>query len=399
MSSEIETQPYLVLINQSVGPLFLELAEDIATQIGPSWLVTGTDLKVESPELVLRSAPAYNRRNLLTRLISWGCFLIAVIREIWSVQSDALLLIVSNPPMMPWLAWGMNLLRQQSYAVLVYDIYPDILVGLGKLGKNNLLTWVWKQLNRRAYHRASCVITLGQHMAQRLKECMSVEDEMRKIRVIPTWVDVDRFKPIDKHQNPFALKLEQQDKLTVMYSGNIGFTHDISLLIDAAQLLRDQSHFHFLIIGEGPGKPDLVEKANAAGLRNVTFLPFQSEDILPYSLATADVSVVSIGQGVEGLMMPSKTYYSMAVGSALIGISTPPNDLADVITQYNCGVNVLPNDVTGMVKALERFQEEPNYLAECKMSAREAAVEHFSRSVNTQRFAELLVSKLGSVYE
>lgn len=387
--------PKLVLVNQSAGPLFVELAEDLAGNIGLSFLVTGARPEIRCPQLMLRPAPAYDRRNLFTRLWSWMRFLLVAQREILSLKPTVPLLVVSNPPMLPWLALLSHLFCGRNYIVLVYDIYPDILINLGKIRSSSLLIHLWRYFNLLSYHHAAQVVTLGSHMARTLQQAARAQRLSVQVSIVPTWVDTDRFVPLDKASNDFALRHGQGVKLTVLYSGNIGFSHDIGILIDAARILCDVESFHFVIIGGGPGKTALVEQVRRGNLANVTFLPYQPEEMLPYSLASADVAVVSIGRGAEGLMMPSKTYYAMAVGSALIGISHPPNDLTEVIEQYGCGVNVLPGDVEGLVAALQRFLADEDYLRAARRKARDAAVQHFSRAMNTKRFLGLVQSCLG----
>ena len=140
-----------------------------------------------------------------------------------------------------------------------------------------------------------------------------------------------------------------------------------------------------MIIGQGPRWDSLQEAVAGLETRNVTLLPFQPEEVLPYSLATGDVAVVSLDRGVEGLSMPSKTYYAMAAGSAVAGISVTPSDLQRVIERHRCGFNVEPGDVRGFVAGIMRFLEDPQYLDSCRRNARLAAEQHCSRAVNVRR--------------
>lgn len=379
-----------LFINQSVGPLFLELVEDVCRQIDQLHLITGTKLKNSIPRLRLIKTPPYNRSNMLRRAWSWLLFCAIATKEIMRIRRDVPIIVVSNPPMIPWLILGINYIRKQQYIVLVYDIYPDLLVGLRVLSPTHPVTRLWRFLNRIAYKHAKYVITLGPFMASSLGQYLDFRDKDQRLKIIPTWVDSTRFVPLDKESNPFAIKHGQQFKFTVMYSGNIGFSHDIQILIDVAERLRNDRTIHFLVIGDGPHKSLSIERASSAKLDNITFLPFQDEEMLPLSLATADVSVISIGKGVERLMMPSKTYYAMAVGSALLGLSVEPNDLGDVIARYDCGVNVEPDDVDGVVAALKRFESDRVYLDKCRKNARIAAVRYFTRTRIIDQFCKLI---------
>ena len=84
-----------------------------------------------------------------------------------------------------------------------------------------------------------------------------------------------------------------------------------------------------MVIGTGSRWNDLQQAAQR--LSNLTLLPWQPEEMLPYSLSAGDVAVVSLGQGFEGVSMPSKTQYAMAAGSAILGLSHPSSDIKEVI--------------------------------------------------------------------
>ena len=61
-------------------------------------------------------------------------------------------------------------------------------------------------------------------------------------------------------------------------------------------------------------------------------------------MSSGHIAIVTIGTGYEGLSMPSKTYSMMATGNAILGISQPPNDLADTVARHGCGANFDPAD-------------------------------------------------------
>jgi len=233
------------------------------------------------------------------------------------------------------------------------------------------------------------VVTLGERMRSTLLDQGMVADAQRVI-VIPTWVDTGWMRPIPKESNPKAVQWGQIGHLTVMYSGNIGYTHDIGMLLDAAAALQHDDSVRFVIVGDGPGKADLLRRAEALGLSNVCFHGLLDSDTFGQSLPLADVSIVSIRAGVEGLMMPSKTYFAMAAGCAVLGISCPPNDLDDVIREHGCGLNVRPEDIAGLVEALDRFNTDRAFLDRCKHAARRAAEERYSRSTVIGDLAKII---------
>lgn len=379
----------VVLLNQTVGTLFMEFAVDLSKRVGKVLLLTGSTCRSHHENLVIKIGPSYDRRTLLRRIWSWMLFLLFTFREVLSINRTIPLIVVSNPPFLPMIAFAFRILRHQQYVIVVYDIYPDIPKQLGLLS-NRFIIAIWQFINKYVFMYAKYVVTLGPYMAHTLERYFSAKNAHKRIVIIPTWVDTDIYVPKTKIDNQFARDNNQIDKLTVLYSGNIGFTHDIRLLINAALHLRDDNRIDFLIIGEGPGKAELVEKVNHNGLNNVKFLSYQPEEYLPYSLACADVSIISIADGIEGLMMPSKTYYAMAVGSAIIGLSRAPNDLATVIKESGCGVNIEPGDIKGLIHTINNFVEDASYLNQCKRAARNVAVNKYARTVNSGMFANFV---------
>ncbi|HEX9023239.1 MAG TPA: hypothetical protein VF799_05305, partial [Geobacteraceae bacterium] len=128
------------------GPLFRELAEDVAKVLGPSLLCTGhpdTLRRPESEGLTILAGPAYDRGSYLRRALSWGGYFLRACVVAGRGSRRALLFMVSNPPFLGLVGLFFKLVRGQRYALLVYDIYPDILISLGIIG-NGLLARCWR---------------------------------------------------------------------------------------------------------------------------------------------------------------------------------------------------------------------------------------------------------------
>jgi glycosyltransferase involved in cell wall biosynthesis len=305
-------------------------------------------------------------------------------------RGNPLLFIVTNPPLAPLLGFVAKKLKGQRYVLLFYDVYPEALVRFGGVSDQSVAVGVWRFLNRLAIRNADRVITISPQMARTLLQYCSDVSRRPQIDIVPTWVDTDRIRPLPKGRNWFATQNGQTGKLTILYSGNLGRVHDLTMLPETADRLRDYSDIHFLIIGEGPGRKSVELQCGRLGLENVSFLPLQDEATLPWSLAAGDIGIVALADGAEGISMPSKTYYMMAAGNALLGLSRHDSELAAVIRDYKCGVNVAPRDVDGVVRAILELRDQPAILQRYRDSAREAAEQHFSLAVGVPKMLELV---------
>lgn len=91
-----------------------------------------------------------------------------------------------------------------------------------------------------------------------------------KIKVIPNWGSIT-MNPVPKVDNPFIKEHHLEGKFVVMYSGNIGYTHHVETIVALALLLRNEFDIHFMVIGGGGKKADLVKLVEMQGLVNCTF--------------------------------------------------------------------------------------------------------------------------------
>ena len=119
----------------------------------------------------------------------------------------------------------------------------------------------------------------------------------------------------------------------------------------------------------------------------------QDEEVLPYSLSTADVGLVSLEVELTGLAVPSKAFYFLAAETPLIVLCNRACELADVVEEFGCGAVVEPGDVNGLFQVLTNVLDGPDLLDQWKMGAHRASIAH-SRSQATGRISELLRQKL-----
>lgn len=389
--SNMLTSGRVIYLNQTVGPLFRELVEDSAKTCAPVYLFSGSILEhsVNNGDLNIISAPTYNRRSNFTRLCSWVHYFVKALQFLFPLRSSSLLFIVTNPPFLGLVGLLFKLFRKQKYVVLVYDIYPDLLLGMGTLRKG-VISQIWLKMNRLVLEHASLVFTIGEDMAHLLEKSYDLSRTAAgRVIAISNWCDVDTIKPLAKHDNEFAIKHGQVGKITVLYSGNMGNTHDIESILAVARELKDFETIHFLFIGEG-AKWSLVEKTKAnEGLDNITLLPFQAEVVLPISMATGDIGIVAYQPGTEDCIVPSKTCYYMAAGLVPLVVSGKETDLSRMLVENGCGMSVRSGDIEGLKRAILTLVTDGELLNQYKAAARVTAEQYFSRR-NTEQYIDAL---------
>ena len=323
----------VVLVNQSSGYLMVDIVNAYAKHYDEVVLLAGSIRVLERPlneKVRVRHIMSYNRNSSSRRMVSW----------LWSsVQVFFLLLFkyrkfetifVTNPPF----AYLTGLILKREFSVIVYDTYPDALKNIG-ISENNPIYTAWEGMNRMIFGKAKNIFTLSESMALQLSGYVPKE----RITVIPNWSGSTKFGPVSREENPFIADNKLERKFVVLYSGNIGYTHNVEVLTEVAEKLKEETDICFLFIGEGRKKEELVKIAKQKNLDNCRFMTWQSPDILPYSLSAADLGVVTLNDTTAQLSVPSKTYNLMAAGVALLSIAPETSALAQLIQDHKNGRN------------------------------------------------------------
>lgn len=346
-----EAKKQIVFVNQSSGYLMIDIIHAHLETYDEISLFTGflnPRNNQLDPRVKVHMLTTYDRSSTLKRLFTWMLFSIKTFFLLRFKYPQAHVYFVSNPPFVVFIAnWIKN-----KCTFLIYDVYPDVLVQYGLLKPNALLVRVWKKINKEVFKKAGKVYTIGHGMKKLLVEYVPKS----KLAIIPIWSDNAFLKPIKRSQNPFVAENRLSNKFTIMYSGNIGKTHPVEILLELADKLKKYP-VEVLIIGEGEKKKRLEEEVLSKRLSNVRFLPFQSNDMFPKSLAAASLSVVTLGQEAAQLSVPSKTYNIMSVKVPILAIASKDSELSKIIEQHQNGACFEPNQLNEIVMFVKQLLE------------------------------------------
>jgi glycosyltransferase involved in cell wall biosynthesis len=374
--------PYYLFLKQSatLRSYFGELCLDIP-QPGRAAIVFSEIDGGEVGNVLFQTGPKYNRSSFGARVLSWAAYFGAAARFAFSVKGRPLLFIVAQPPFLPLIGYLQKKMLGRQYVVWIDDVYPDVLIRKGVLRTNGWVARLWRVFNRKTLENSEHVFTLGPQMLQVVQQYLTAGFPAT---IVPTWVDTDVIHPVPKSENAWAKELGLEDKFTIMYSGNFGEIHEVESLLEAARRLRARADLRFVLIGAGARWESIRKSVRERDDTNIAVLPWQPVEVLSESLSSADVSFVSLGEGIEGVSMPSRTYYAMAAGAAIMASCVNESDLGEVVRRSACGVIVRPNRVEDIVDAIEHLSSDSVRMKAFKENARHAAVEYYSRSVNAR---------------
>src|SRR5262249_8734270 len=152
-----------------------------------------------------------------------------------------------------------------------------------------LLTALLRFATQAGLRAADRVIVLGEDMRQRVLQRGTDPD---KLRIVSNWSDTSAVRPLSS-SNPLRQQWQLGEQFVVMYSGNLGLSKNLELVLEAARKLRTAPVL-FLLAGDGAAKAGLQARALEWKLTNVRFLPYQPKERLSESLGVGDLHLVPL---------------------------------------------------------------------------------------------------------
>lgn len=328
------------------------------------------------------STTRFGRHRLPGRLLDYLSFHTKVYRQLRRDQSDRLVVAMTDPPLIATTA-ALALKRSRSRLVIWnQDLFPEVAM-VELLAGSRLAGKALERLRDIAFRRSACSVVLGEMMKERVEAA-----GMSPTRVIDNWA-LDESAHVAAGDRRTELGLE--GAFVVGYSGNFGRVHDFDTIMNAALELRNNHHVRFLMTGAGPRYEAVGRFIDEHGLDNVVLGPYQPRERLGQMLATSDLHLISLANGYEGLVVPSKFYGIAASGRPALYVGSPDGDVARLIERWECGAVVPSGDGARLARAVTELSNNRERVRKMGQNGRRAWEQNWTRERAVERWHELLV--------
>ena len=366
----------IVFINQAVNFLTVDIVNSFAEKYDHITLITGnihaqgTEL---NPKVKIDKLIKYNEKSLATKIYGWTVATLQIFVKLLFKYRSHEVFFVSIPPM----SYLTMLVLRNRFSILIWDVYPDTLNVYG-IGEKNLLFKFWSWANKKIFKKAYRIFTIGETIAELLSKYIDKEH----IKIISLWTNFENFITVEKADNFFIKEHQLQDKFVVQYSGNIGVIHNVEVMVEIARLLKDNSKILFLIIGKGDKVNKIKESIRENNLLNCLVLPFQPDDVFPYSLSAADMGVVILNSKTSKGSIPNKAYNLMTAGKPVLYIASKDSELHNYADKYGNGKCFECNELEAMAAFIQQLSENEQLQQQYQANSLNAAKD-FTRKNTT----------------
>ncbi len=363
---------HVVAINQFYAPdrsataqLLTELAEGLARR-GHRVTVLASGERRDGPEVIngvhVVRVPAtrLGKKSLATRALDYGSFYLGAMAALARLDTPAdVFLPLTTPPLIALAPELVALWSRTPVVQLVQDLYPDVAVALGVVPRHGPLHRAWALATRASLRGAARVVALSEPMAAHLRR-YGVPGS--RVDVIPNWAlaELEDEQATQQANRGAKARLEYGlgDRFVVMYSGNLGAGHQFETLCAAMRRLAPRKDIAFAIVGEGVRKAEVERFVAREQLDNVRFYPLAAREDLAESLAAADLHLITMRDGLDGLIVPSKLYGVLAASRPTLFIGPREDVVATTIRDAQCGLAFENGDLSGVVDAITRLAQD-----------------------------------------
>ncbi|PQZ83529.1 glycosyltransferase family 4 protein [Arthrobacter sp. MYb222] len=256
-------------------------------------------------------------------------------------------IVVATVPALPTMVVGYVVAKiyRVPFVVDLRDAWPDL------LSESNVIRFSWLEpLITRALgyvvKRSDLLVTVTRGLAKKM-----VAGGVRNVATIPNGVEVERV----------GIKVSDvplQDKLNVLYLGNIGRSQGLETVIRAAALASDLVNLR--IVGTGTEKQRLIQLADDLNVE-IDFRESVYGEAVLENYSWADTCIVSLRPDWPSFehTIPSKLYELLFLDQHITAMVR--GEAAEVVRASGAGI-VVEQNVNALAKHLQWLVEHPKEL-------------------------------------
>jgi glycosyltransferase involved in cell wall biosynthesis len=203
---------------------------------------------------------------------------------------------------------------------------------------------------------ADRVIAVSDPLARWLAE---VGVDPSRIAVLPNAVDAERFAAAEAERAATRSALGLPAGWPVVgFLGTLKAWHGTSALVDAVGRLPRHAAPHLLIVGDGPERASLMDRARRAGLADATtFTGAVPHERVPALLAAMDIAVAPYDRDEGAYFSPLKLFEYLAAGRPVVAAAIEP--IRGCLRHGETGLLYPPGDTAALATAIADLLADP----------------------------------------
>lgn len=294
-------------------------------------------------------AVPYRGMEKAKRMLSYGSFAMAALLLGLLPRRRPDALYVYHPPLTTGLSAALyNYVTGVPFVYDVQDLWPEAIVAAGLLQEGSATYRAMRTIEDFVYKRATSITVISKGMGCNLT---GKGVPSSKISVISNWGDTEMYKPQDA--SGLRKELGWEDKTIIMLAGNLGLTHGLETVVEAAELLADDPDILLAFVGSGAARDQLMSLTQDKGLSNIMFMDQVPEEQAAELINAADAMLVHLKSEMGGdFSVPHRIFSYMLCAKPIIAAVS--GSTADLIQSLKSGWICPPSDPQALAHLIKQ---------------------------------------------
>lgn len=289
------------------------------------------------------------------------------------LSQKADLIVATSPQFFTALAGRtLSFWKRTPWVMEVRDLWPESIKTVGAMKDNAFIRYFeWEE--KMCYKTAKKIVVVTDSFKKTL---IARGIPAEKIHVVKNGVDRDLFAPIPKDEQ-LIKELSLEGKKLIGYIGTHGMAHKLDFILRCAKNMQGKNNYHFILMGEGAEKENLLEMKEREGIDNVTMLNSVPKKEVSRYISILDLSLINLKKSpLFETVIPSKIFENAGMQIPIImGVE---GEAQQIVESYGAGLCFEPENEDDFVKKLSQLLEDETLYSSCK-SGCERLSEDFDR--------------------
>lgn len=284
--------------------------------------------------------------GFLKRILDYLSFMVSSFVAGLFVKTDVI--IATSPQFFTaisgrWLSFW----KRKKWIMEVRDLWPESIKAVGAMKTNPAIRF-FELLENQMYKNASKIIVVTDSFKEVLINKNNIDSS--KISIIKNGVNTSLFQPIQKDVH-LIQDLGLHEKFIIGYIGTHGMAHGLDFILECAKDISDKE-IHFLFLGEGAKKQELLVQKEYLKLENITMLPSVTKQEVAKYISIIDIGLVNLKKSETfKSVLPSKIFELCGMHKPiLLGVE---GEAKKLVNEYQVGLSFEPENKKDFLEKIE----------------------------------------------
>ena len=379
MAKLIVVSEFVSAKDNSTGYFWSSLIRKAASAFRETTVISPGEIDgLENVSFVKISSKKYNKNSFLSRLffqiLQSLQFSLKIIKL---AKKKDTLIVGTNPSILLVFLPILKKILGFNWVLLVHDVIPENLVPAGIVKKDTILFKVLSKYFYFVYSSPDKIIVIGRDMKNLILQKSNIEPG--QVVVIQNWVNHNDIQTVAVEENSIYKALEvSKNDFVFTFFGNLGRVQGIHNILEASKYISNEN-IKILFIGDGYCKEYLLDFIDQSDKRNVLYYGAIEQEQKNQGLSACDVALVTLADGMLGLGVPSKAYFSMAADKPILSVMDANAEISIMVKEHNIGWTCPANNPQKLAMLFDEIYTQKNIKK--TYSSRDILIDFYSDDV------------------